>query len=153
MRQVCKTQYSKFSSESVFRSSHQEKPVIKGGHLFHKTLTGILMPPLAGLNKFARLARSVTRNRTMLQTATPAPLSATTTSITSPQWSLLSPPESAPAGGSVDGRSFSPSPHRSPSPQATNSASTGIDDDLARGDLLSPTPKTPNDLEKGATVS
>ncbi len=100
----------------------------------------------AGLNKFARLARSVTRNRTMLQTPTSASSAPHTNALTSPQWGLLS-PESAATGGTVDGgRTPSPSP-RTPSPFPPNHDEEGL-----RGGLLSPTGKSANDLEKGATV-
>ncbi|KAM3186294.1 hypothetical protein ACTXT7_004611 [Hymenolepis weldensis] len=91
----------------------------------------------AGLNKFARLARSVTRNRTMLQqvasaTPTPQPASGAT-----PDWNLLSPemadtrhPGRSPGSSSI---SRTPSPHPGD-----------------EHNILSPTPKAQADLEKGA---
>ncbi|VDO04984.1 unnamed protein product [Rodentolepis nana] len=94
----------------------------------------------AGLNKFARLARSVTRNRTMLQqqvaaSATPTPQP---TSGAPPDWNLLS-PEMADTRHSS--RSPGSSISRTPSPHPGEEHS-----------ILSPTPKAQADLEKGAAV-
>ena len=89
---------------------------------------------IAGLNKFARLARSVTRNRTMLQqvaSATPTQSNV----VTSPDWNLLT-PEMA------EGRHGRSTTSRTPSPHPA--------DDHC---IHSPAPKTQADLEKGASVS
>ncbi|VDK34101.1 unnamed protein product [Taenia asiatica] len=92
----------------------------------------------AGLNKFARLARSVTRNRTMLQqvaTATPTPQP---NAVTSPDWNLPTPE----AADNRHGRACTPSSARTPS--------SHFGDEHG---IPSPTPKAQTDLEKGAAVS
>ncbi|KAM7542145.1 hypothetical protein Aperf_G00000016874 [Anoplocephala perfoliata] len=91
----------------------------------------------AGLNKFARLARSVTRNRTMLQQMASASTTPQPTSGTANDWHLLSPEtaDSRNTGRSPGGSSAS----RTPSPHQADDQS-----------ILSPTPKAQADLEKGA---
>ncbi|KAL5107495.1 Potassium voltage-gated channel protein eag [Taenia crassiceps] len=91
----------------------------------------------AGLNKFARLARSVTRNRTMLQqvaTATPTPQPNT---VTSSDWNLLTPE----VADNRHGRARTPSSTRTPS--------SHFGDEHG---IPSTTPKAQADLEKGTAT-
>ena len=99
------------------------------------SITGLSFFLTAGLNKFARLARSVTRNRSMLQqvaSTTPTPQANATAS---PEWNLLS-PEMA------ETRHGRPTASRAPSPQPGDEHS-----------IPSPAPKAQADLEKGTAVS
>uniref|UniRef100_A0A5K3EGA0 Ion_trans domain-containing protein n=1 Tax=Mesocestoides corti TaxID=53468 RepID=A0A5K3EGA0_MESCO len=91
----------------------------------------------AGLNKFARLARSVTRNRTMLQQMTSATPTPQPNAISSPDWNMLSPDV-------AEGKQrTTPSP-QTPSPQPPHAGD--------EQGLLASTPKTQTDLEKGAAT-
>lgn len=91
----------------------------------------------AGLNKFARLARSVTRNRTMLQQVATATSTPQPNAVTTPDWNLLTPE----VADNRHGRACTPSSARTPSSHSGDEHG-----------ILSPTPKAQADLEKGTAT-